>query len=64
MTPETRKKILTAVVILVAIALCVIFPRILSFAGLVSRELRYFWWLILIAALGIYLALFLERKKK
>ncbi|MDF9826645.1 hypothetical protein M2103_002289 [Ereboglobus sp. PH5-5] len=64
MTPETRKRILIAVTILVAIALCLIFPRVLAFASLAARELRYFWWLILIAAVGIYLSFFAGRKKK
>ncbi len=64
MTPETRKRILIAVAIITAIALCIIFPRVLSFAQLAAREIRYLWWLILLAALGIYFSFFFGRKKK
>jgi hypothetical protein len=64
MTSETRKKILIAVAIIIVIALCVIFPRVLAFAELAAREIRYLWWLILLAAVGIYLSFFFGRKKK
>lgn len=64
MRPETRKSILIGVAIITAIALCIIFPRVLSFAQLAAREIRYLWWLILIAALGVYLSFFFGRKKK
>jgi hypothetical protein len=64
MNPGTRKKILIAVAIIIVIALCVIFPRVLSFAELAAREIRYLWWLILLAAVGIYLSFFFGRKEK
>jgi hypothetical protein len=31
------------------------FPRAVAFAELAARELRYFWWLVLIVALSIWL---------
>ena len=64
MTQETRKKILAVVMVLAAIAVCIIFPRISSFVALAAREIRYFWWLILIVAIGIYLTFFFGRNKK
>lgn len=63
MTPELRKKIIITVAILVVIALCLVFPRVFAFTQLAARELRYFWWLILIAGAGIYLSFFFGRKK-
>ena len=39
------------------------FPRVLAFVELAARELRYFWWLVLLFALGIWLALFFGRKR-
>ena len=45
------------------IALCLLFPRALAFAELAARELRYFWWLILIAAVGVYLVFFVGKKR-
>lgn len=46
------------------LVLCVlIFPRVLAFVELASRELRYFWWLILLVALGIWLTFFFGKKR-
>ncbi len=52
---------LSAIIILVALG--IIFPGVLAFVELAARELRYFWWLILIASLGIYLAFFFGRRR-
>jgi|GEM_PF-561727 len=46
---------------LVLIAL--LFPRVLAFAELAARELRVFWWLILLLALGVWLAFFAGRRR-
>jgi len=40
------------------------FPRLLGFFELAARELRYFWWLVLLVALGIWLAFFYGRSRK
>ena len=45
-------------------ALCVIFPRVLAFVELAARELRYLWWLVLMLALGVWLAFFFGRSKR
>ena len=42
---------------------CVLFPRVLAFVELAARELRYFWWLVLIAALGVWLVFFAKKEK-
>jgi hypothetical protein len=61
MTPRARNFIwLGAGAILLAVVL--IFPRVHAFVALASREIRYLWWLILIAALAFYLA-FAGRRK-
>lgn len=45
------------------VGLCVLFPQALAFVELAARELRYLWWLILIAAFGIWLAFFAKFRK-
>jgi hypothetical protein len=64
MTPAGRR--IGAVVIAAAffVGACVAFPRLLAFVELAARELRYFWWLILILALGVWLAFFFGRNRK
>ncbi len=46
---------------LVLIAL--LFTRVLAFAELAARELRVFWWLILLLALGVWLAFFASKRR-
>ena len=47
----------------ILVVLCLLFPRVLGFVELASREIRYLWWLILIVALGIWLAFFFGKKR-
>lgn len=65
MTPRARNN---AVLFFVALALLVVasvlFPRVLAFVELAARELRVLWWLILILALGVWLAFFYGRKRE
>lgn len=63
MTSSSRRFIAFLAAIAVLVALCIIFPRVLAFTELAARELKYLWWLVAIAALGIYLAFFAGRKK-
>lgn len=63
MTQPSRRFIAFVIAGILVVALCIIFPRVLAFAELAARELRYFWWLILIAAVGVYLAFFAGKKK-
>lgn len=64
MTPLGRKYVVTFGAILIAVGLCLAFPRLLAFAELGARQLRYFWWLVLLAAAGVYLAFFAGRTRK
>ena len=63
MTPHARRNVAYLVAIVLVVALCIVFPRVLAFAELAAREIRYLWWLILIAAVGIYFAFFAGRKR-
>ena len=35
--------------------MCLLFPRVLAFVEIASRELRFLWWLVLITAFSIWL---------
>lgn len=61
--PSRRTVTILAAFILIA-ALCVIFPRMLAFVELAARELRYLWWLVVILALGVWLAFFFGKPKE
>ena len=63
MTPLGRRYIAGFFALLLLVAACLLFPRVLAFVELAARELRYLWWLILIAALGVWLAFFYNSKK-
>ena len=54
---------LLAVLIVVG-ALVLLFPPAFRFVEMAARDLLYFWWLILLAALGIWLVWGLGGKKK
>lgn len=49
--------------VLVLIALFLLFPKLFAFAELAARELRVFWWLVLLVALGAWLAFFAHKKR-
>ena len=63
---NSRWRALVAMLVLVAVlALLVLaFPRAFAFAELAARELRYFWWLILIVALAVWLIWGVGRRPK
>ncbi len=63
MTPLGRRYVTGFFALLLLIAACLLFPRVLAFVELAARELRYLWWLILIAALGVWLAFFYNSRK-
>ncbi|MSU53577.1 MAG: hypothetical protein EXS41_09345 [Opitutaceae bacterium] len=63
MSPAARRNLGLMVGVGAIIALCVIFPRVLAFVELAARELRYLWWLVVILALGIWLAFFLGKNR-
>lgn len=55
-------KILAAILFIGLLA--AIFPEVLKFVEMGARELRYLWWLVLLAALAIWLIWGFGRKPK
>ncbi len=64
MNPRVRAGLQIGVLVLVLSLLVLLFPRAYAFAEMAARELRYFWWLILLLALGIWLIWGIGRKPK
>jgi len=64
MNPRFRALIQIGVLLLVVLALVLVFPRAFGFAEMAGRELRYFWWLVLIVALALWLIIGLGKKPK
>jgi hypothetical protein len=59
-----RRRIILIAAGVVLGLLVLLFPRVLAFTELAARELRYFWWLILLLALGVWLAFFVGNKRE
>lgn len=55
MNPRGRAFLQIVVLVVVIGGLILIFPRAYAFAEMAARELRYFWWLILLLALAGWL---------
>jgi hypothetical protein len=55
MTPARRVLIQLTMLALVLVGLFLLFPRAFAFAEMAARELRYFWWLILLVAFALWL---------
>ena len=64
MSPRTRAVLQFAVLLAVVVALVMLFPSAYAFVEMAARELRYFWWLILLVALAIWLIWGIGRKPK
>jgi hypothetical protein len=64
MNPRTRAIWQLAVLVTVVVFLGLLFPRASAFVEMAARELRYFWWLILLVALAIWLVWGIGRKPK
>ncbi len=61
--PRLFRTLTALIALVVIVALCLLFPRVLAFVELAARELRYFWWLVLLVALSAYFFFFFGRKK-
>jgi hypothetical protein len=64
MSPRLRAALQVGVLLAVFAFLVLVFPRALGFVEMAARELRYLWWLILLAALAIRLIWGIRRKPK
>ena len=53
-----------ALVAAFVLGLFLFFPSALGFVEMAARELRYFWWLILLVALAVWLMWAGRRKSK
>jgi uncharacterized protein with PQ loop repeat len=64
MTPRQRAGAQIGILVAVLLTLVLIFPRAFAFVEMAARELRYFWWLMLLVALAIWLIWGIGRKPK
>lgn len=64
MSPRLRAFFAILTLVAVLVVLVRVFPRALMFVELAARELRVFWWLILIAALAVWLIWGVGRRPK
>ncbi|HAM73397.1 MAG TPA: hypothetical protein DCM86_17325 [Verrucomicrobiales bacterium] len=64
MSPRTRAAAQAGILVLVLALLVVVFPRAYGFVEMAARELRYFWWLILLVLLAGWLIWGLGRKPR
>ncbi len=64
MSPRTRAILQIAVLVAVVGLLVLLFPPAYAFVERAARELRYFWWLILLVALAVWLIWGIGRKQK
>ena len=55
MSPRSRAALQLGLLVLVVLGLFLLFPPALAFIEMAARELRYFWWLILLGALAVWL---------
>ena len=55
-------KLIGALILIIILAL--LFPPVMEFIELAGRELRYFWWLVLLLALALWLFFGLGSKNK
>lgn len=63
MNPRTRAILQASALVGVVILLLAIFPGAFKFVELAAREIRYLWWIILLAALAAWLIWGLGRKR-
>jgi hypothetical protein len=64
MHPRALAILKLLVILGVLVVLILIFPRAMAFVEMAARELRYLWWVILLAALAIWLIWGFGRKPK
>lgn len=62
--PRAKAGCQVFVLLAVVVALVLLFPPAYAFVEMAARELRYFWWLILLVALAIWLIWGIGRKPK
>ncbi|WP_404422732.1 hypothetical protein [Nibricoccus sp. IMCC34717] len=66
MSPIARllRSVLMIFALIGVIALLMFFPRFLAVAEVALRELRYVWWLVVLAAVALYLVFGTGRRRR
>jgi hypothetical protein len=64
MNPRLRAALQVGFLLAVLVVLFLVFPKAFGFVEMAARELRYLWWLILLAALAVWLIWGMKRKPK
>lgn len=64
MNPQWRAALQLVALLAVIVVLFLLFPPAFAFVEMAARELRYFWWLILLVALAIWLIWGLGRRPR
>jgi hypothetical protein len=63
MNPRARALVSLGILVAVALGLLFLFPRALGFVEMAARDLRYFWWIILLVALAVWMIWAGRRKR-
>lgn len=64
MSPKARVVAQLGILVAVLVGLAIAFPRTLRFVEMAARELRYFWWVILVLGLAAWLIWGVGRKRR
>jgi len=62
--PRVKAACQVFVLLTVLVALVLLFKPAYAFVEMAARELRYFWWLILLVALAIWLIWGMGRRRR
>lgn len=64
MNPRIRALLQIFILLAVAVGLVLLFPRAYAFVEMAARDLRYFWWVILLIVLALWLIFGIGHKPK
>jgi hypothetical protein len=64
MNPRARAFLQLCILVGVVVFLFVLFPAAFRFVEMAARSLRYLWWLVLLAALALWLIWGVGRSRK
>ena len=64
MNPRQRATLQILFLVAALALLFLLFPKATQFVEMAARELRYFWWILLLLALAAWLIWGLGRKRK
>ena len=64
MNPRIRAMLQICILLAVVGGLVLLFPRAYAFVEMAARDLRYFWWVILLIVLALWLIFGIGHKPK